>query len=48
MVFDIEILYPSIKKNLFSKSIQFAKQITEISDEEINLIMQSAKRIFMF
>ena len=45
MVFDIENFYPSISKNLFIKAIQFPKQITEITDKDINLIMQARKTL---
>ena len=45
MVFDIKSFYPSISKNLFIKVIQFAKQVTKITDEDINLIMQAAKNL---
>ena len=45
MVFDIKSFYPSISKNLFIKVIQFAKQVTNITDEDINLIMQAAKNL---
>ena len=43
MVFHIEGFYPSISDNLFIKAIQFAKQITQITDDDINLIMQARK-----
>ena len=45
MVFDIEIFYPSISENLFIKAIQFARQITEITEEDINLIMEARKAL---
>ena len=45
MVFDIKSFYPSISKNLFIKAIQFAEKMTEISEEEINLIMQARKTL---
>ena len=45
MVSDIESFYPSTKENLFIKAVQFAKQITEITDEDINLIMQARKTL---
>ena len=45
MVFDIEIFYPTISENLFIKAIQFAKQMTEIFGEDINLIMQARKTL---
>ena len=47
MLFDIESFYRSISENLFIKAIQSAKQITEISDEDINLTMQ-ARKITLF
>ena len=43
MVFDIERVSSYITENVFIKSAQFAKQITEIFDEDINLIMQARK-----
>ena len=43
IVFDIKNFYPSISENLFIKAIQSAKQITEITDEDINLTMQARK-----
>ena len=46
MVFNIESFYPSISENLFIKAIQFHKQITEITDEDINLTMQARKTLF--
>ena len=46
MIFDIEGFYPSISDNLFIKAIQFAKQITQITDDDINLIMQARKHYY--
>ena len=43
--FDIESFYPSITKELLDKSIQYAKEITTLSDEEVNIIMQSRKTL---
>lgn len=43
--FDIESFYPSIKKELFDNAILFAKTITDISDEELNIIMESRKTL---
>ena len=40
MLFDIESFYLSIKERLFTNAIQFAKQITEISDYDMSLINQ--------
>ena len=45
MVFDMESFYPSISENLLLKAIQFANQITEINDEDINLIFQATKTL---
>ena len=45
MLFDIKIFYPTIRENLFIKAIQFAKQMTEIFGEDINLIMQARKTL---
>ena len=45
MVFDIESFYPSITECLFTNAIQFAKQITEISDCDMSLINQSRKTL---
>ena len=38
MVFDIQSFYPSITERLFINAIQFAKQITKISDYGMSLI----------
>ena len=46
MLFDIEGFYPSIIERLFINAIQFAKQITEISDYDMSLINQSRKKLF--
>ena len=45
MIFDIENFYPSFSEYLFIKAIQFARQITEITEEDINLIMQARKTL---
>ena len=45
MLFDIEGFYPSIIERLFINAIQFAKQITEISDYDMSLINQSRKTL---
>ena len=47
MIIDNESFYPSISENLFIKAIQFARQITEITHEDINLIMQ-ARKVLLF
>ena len=46
MVFDIEKFYHSISENLFIKANQLAKKITEITDEDIHLIMQAEKTFY--
>ena len=53
MVFVIEGFYPSISDNLFIKAIQFAKQMTQITDDDdddddddINLTMQARKHYY--
>ena len=47
MIFDIESFYPSISQNFFIKAIQFARQINEITDEDINLRIQARKTLFL-
>ena len=37
--------YPSVTLELLNKTIQFAKEITPISDENLNIIMQSRKTL---
>ena len=45
--FDIVDFYPSISEELLLKSINFAKKYTSISDDEIQVILQSRKS-FLF
>ena len=45
MQFDVEEFYPSIPKELLLKAITYAKTLVNISDEEINTIMQSRKSL---
>ncbi len=47
IAFDIEAFYPSITAELFDKAIQFAKNITTINDEELEIISQ-ARRTLLF
>ena len=47
MQFDIEEFYPSISKELLLKAITYAKTLVNISDEEINTIMQSRKSLLL-
>ena len=43
--FDIDNFYPSITQELFNKAIAFAKEHTEISDWEVEIIMQARKTL---
>ena len=43
--FDVENFYPSISSNLFKESIEFARQLIQISADDLSIIMQ-AKKIF--
>ena len=43
--FDVVEFYPSISKNLLLKSVTWAKEFLNISDQEIDIIMQSKKSI---
>ena len=45
MVFDINSFYPSNSTNVIMKAIQFARQITQITDEDIILKMQARKTL---
>ena len=43
--FDIENFYPSITSDLLYNSIQFAKEVTTVSDNDMHIIMQSRKTL---
>ena len=43
--FDIENFYPSITSDLLYNSIQFAKEVAIVSDNDIHIIMQSRKTL---
>ena len=45
MQFGVEEFYPSIPKELLLKAITYGKTLVNISDEEINTIMQSRKSL---
>ena len=45
IVFDIENFYPSISLTLFNNAIQFAKEICEIPDNDLSIIMHSRKTL---
>ena len=46
VVFDIESFYPSISLELFNKTITFASRKCDITEDELNIIMQSRKTLF--
>ena len=43
--YNIENFYPSIISDLLYNSIQFAKEVTAASDNDIHIIMQSIKTL---
>ena len=43
--FDIENFYPSITSDLLYNSIQFRKEVTTVSDNDIHIIIQSRKTL---
>ena len=43
--FDVESFYPSISMKLFTESINFAKSIIDISDQDLSIIMQARKTL---
>ena len=43
--FDVENIYPSISSNLFKESIEFARQVIHISDDDLSIIMQARKNL---
>ena len=45
IIFDIESFYPSISPELFNKSIDFAKSIHNISDNDLNIIINARKTL---
>ena len=45
VVFDIERFYPSIPSDLFHKAIRFASEKCEITEDNMNIIMQSRKTL---
>ena len=46
IVFDIENFYPSISLTLLNNAIQFAKEVCEIPDNDLAIIMHSRKTLF--
>ena len=47
LLYDIEDYYPSIKPELLSEALKFAKKFTTISDQDIEIITQ-ARKSFLF
>jgi len=47
MKFYVDNFYPSITLELFTKAIEFARQHTNVTDDELNIIMQ-ARRTLLF
>ena len=45
--FDIQAIYPSISPELLTKSINFARSICDLCDEEFNIIMH-CRKTFLF
>ena len=45
IIFDIGSFYPSISPELSNKSIDFAKSIHSISDNDLNIIMNTRKTL---
>ena len=45
LVFDIVDFYPSISEALLKSSLEYAKQHTTISDEDVEIIMHSRKTL---
>ena len=43
--FDIENFHPSITSDLLYNSIQFEKEVTTVSDNDIHIIMQSRRTL---
>ena len=41
IVFEIENFYPSISLTLFNSTIQFAKEISDIPDNDISIIIHA-------
>ena len=45
IIFDIESFYPSISPELFNKSVDFAKSMHNISDNDLNIIVNARKML---
>ena len=45
VIFDIEIFYPSISLELFKEALNVAKTLTDISEKDVFIIMQTRKTL---
>ena len=43
IIFGIEIFYPSISPEIFNKGIDFLKSMQNVSDNDLNIIMNTKK-----
>ena len=43
--FDVEAMYPSISEELLSKSLDWAKSLVEVSDEQVEVINGTKKAL---
>ena len=43
--FEVDNFYPSITQTLFDKSVQFAKQYTVITEDDLKIIQQARKTL---
>ena len=48
MKFDVVDFYPSISKELLTKSIQFARKYIDVSNDQVEIIFHSCKTILFF
>lgn len=46
MIFDIVEFYPSISEDLLKQALDYAKQHTTISEEDLDIIMHARKSLF--
>ena len=48
IVFDIVSFYPTISQELLTKALNWAKEFTEISEEEMNIVFEARKSFLIF
>ena len=48
IVFDIESFYPSISETLFNNAINFAKMYTQVTAEDLQIILQARKTLLFY